>query len=210
MGIENKLLTLKLNKFWQACDETIVADALIDLAGGENSYALDIDYELKENGEPDTSNPISIRPVTWDEWITLPIRSWDLSIRTVKLEIRVPRVLVCKNYEGMPMVKFGRSPSSDQIRLRDNNVCQYTGRKLKREEVSIDHVVPRSRGGDNSWHNLAVTSKDINTKKGNSLNEEIGLKLIRKPTIPKPMPRYKLIRSAKHFDWKHFLDVVEE
>lgn len=210
MGIENKLLVLKLNKFWQAVDQGIVGDALIDLAGGINSFALDIEYGKKEDGTMDFSRAVNMRPVGWDEWITLPIRPWDFTITTPRLEIRVPTVLIARNYEGVPKVKFGRMPSGDQIRIRDGNVCQYTGRRLKKEEISIDHVVPKSRGGDNSWKNLVTTSKDINARKGNKLNHEIGLKLIRPPTIPEPIPRYKLIREAKHPDWRHFLEEIDD
>lgn len=204
-GIENKLLVLKLNKNWVAIDQAIVGDALIDLAGGKNSEALDIDYGVKEDGSIDFKNAIMTRPVTWDEWITLPVRSWDFSIKTVNREIRVPTILIAKHYAKIPEMKFGKHPSAEQLRIRDNNTCQYTGRRLKREEISIDHVVPRSRGGDNSWKNQVVTSKEFNAKKGNHLNEEIGAKLIREPKVPKPIYRYQLIREARHADWCLFL-----
>ena len=204
-GIENKLLVLKLNKNWQVVGQGLVGPALVDLAAGINSYALDIDYAIGENGEPDFDKPIATRPVTWDEWITLPLRSWDFSIKSVHLEIRVPTVLIAKNYKGMPEVKFGKNPSVDQVRIRDNDTCQYTGRKLKRDEISLDHVVPKSRGGDNSWTNIVVASKELNRKKGNSLNSEVGLSLLREPVAPKPIPRWKLIREARHPDWNIFL-----
>lgn len=208
-GIENKLLVLKLNRYWQAVDTSLVCDALVDLAAGKNSYALDIQYELKEDGTPDFTsyNP---RPVTWEEWITLPVRPWDFSIRTIKMNIRVPTILVAKIYDKIPEVRFGKNPSSEQIRIRDGNRCQYTGRKLKKEEISIDHVLPKSRGGDNSWQNLVVTSKEINSMKGNKLNSELGLELIAKPSKPKPIPRYKLIHEARHADWNLFLNKIED
>jgi hypothetical protein len=208
MGIENKLLVLKLNKNWKVVDQACVGAAIIDLAAGKNSYALDIDYGLKEDGSIDFSNPTVTRPVDWAEWIKLPIRTWDFTIKSVNLEIRVPTILIAKNYDRVPEVKFGKIPSSEQIRIRDNNTCQYTGKRLKKEEISIDHVRPRSRGGDNSWKNQVVTSKELNARKGNNLNEELGLKLIRQPGIPKPIPRYKLIRERKHVDWQIFLEPV--
>jgi 5-methylcytosine-specific restriction endonuclease McrA len=208
-GIETKLLVLKLNKFWKVVDTALVGDALVDLAAGKNSYALDINYGEKEDGSPDFSNP-QMRPVNWDEWILLPVRPWDFSIKSVKMEIRVPTILVAKNYAKVPEVKFGKNPSSDQIRIRDGNRCQYTGQKLKREEISIDHVLPRSKGGDNSWGNLVVTSKALNSMKGDKLNSEVGLKLIATPGKPKPIPRYKLIREARHADWKLFLEEIDD
>jgi len=208
LGIENKELVLKLNKYWTVVDTALVCDALIDLAAGKNSYAIDIQYGFNEDGSPDFSDP-QMRPVDWDEWITLPVHPWHFSIRTIHREIRVPTVLVAKNYTKVPTVRFGKNPSSEQIRIRDGNRCQYTGRKLKKDEVSIDHVLPRSKGGDNSWGNLVVTSKELNAMKGDKLNEELGLKLISTPVKPAPIPRYKLIRQARHADWKLFLKDVD-
>lgn len=209
MGIESKLLVLKLNKHWKVIDQTTVGDALVDLCAGINSQALDIDYARKYDGSVDFSQPTITRPVDWDEWITLPIREWDFSIKSVNMTVRVPTILIAKNYDDVPKVRFGKNPSSEQIRIRDGNRCQYTGRKLTKGEQSIDHVTPRSRGGDNSWNNLVLTSKDINAQKGNSLNSEIGLKLIRKPEKPKPILRSALIREARHADWRLFLEDVE-
>lgn len=208
-GIENKLLVLKLNKNWKVVDQGLVCDALVDLAAGVNSEALDIDYARNKDGTVDFKNATMLRPVEWDEWITLPIRDWDFSIRTVNRVIRVPTILIAKNYDKIPVVKFGKNPSTEQVRMRDGDVCQYTGRRLRREEISIDHVVPKSRGGGEGWLNKVVTSKDFNARKGNHLNSEIGAHLIRQPTVPKPIPRYKLIRQARHADWALFLEEVE-
>lgn len=209
-GIENKLLVLKLNKNWIAVDTALVGDALIDLAAGINSYAIDIDYELKEDGSPDLSSPLPMRPVNWEEWLTLPVRPWDFSILTVRGEVRIPTVLVAKNYAKIPEMKFGKNPSAEQIRIRDGNRCQYTGRKLKKGEGSLDHVLPKSRGGSNTWENLVYACKEINTMKGDKLNSECGLRLLRRPEKPKPIPRYKLIREARHADWKLFLKLEED
>jgi hypothetical protein len=205
LGIENKLICLKLNKKWEVIGQCIVADAIVDLAAGISSLALDIDYEIFNDGSTNFSNPTMVRPVTWDEWITLPIRKWDFTIKSVKLEIRVPTVLIAKNYDGMPMIKFGKRPSAEQIRIRDGNIDQYTGKLLKKEDMSIDHVIPKSKGGKDIWENVVLTHKNTNREKGNRLNKEVGLKLIRSPKIPTPLPKYKLIKSAKHPDWEIFL-----
>lgn len=204
-GIENKLLTLKLNKFWKVVDTSLVGDALVDLAAGKNSYALDIDYPVLDDGNPDLTATPTIRPVDWAEWITLPIRSWDFSIKTIKMEIRVPTILVAKNYEKIPKIKFGKKPTSDQIRIRDGNRCQYTGQLLKKEDISIDHILPKSLGGQDTWENQVVTSKKLNSEKSNRRNEELGLKLIRPAVKPKEMLRSQLIRDALHPDWKLFM-----
>ena len=86
-----------------------------------------------------------IRPVTWEEWITLPIRDQDEAVHTVRGQIRVPTVIVAVNYAKVP--KKRPKLRARAVRERDRNRCQYTGRVLRPEEGSPDHVVPRSRGG---------------------------------------------------------------
>ena len=91
------------------------------------------------------------------------------------------------------------------IRERDGNRCQYTGELLKPEEGSLDHVVPRSRGGKDAWENLVWSSKDVNTRKGNRLPHEAGLKLLNVPRAPKELPASALIRNAHSIpEWKLF------
>jgi len=110
----------------------------------------------------------------------------------------------------MPMKTFKGKPSKDAIWIRDSGTDQYTGKKLRRDEATIDHVLPQSRGGTNAWENLALTAKEINSRKGNRLNSEIGLRLIREPRAPRPIPLSQLIREIRHQDWKRFLPHLVE
>jgi 5-methylcytosine-specific restriction endonuclease McrA len=203
--IANKSCVLKLNALWQPVGYGIVADALIDLVGGESVQALDIQYILNDDGTPNFSEQPTLNPVGWDEWKTLPVRHWDLVIHSTKLTIRVPTIVVSLNYSRMPMKEWRGKPSKEAIFIRDGGKCQYTGKKLERKEMSVDHVLPRSRGGNDDWTNLVATSKEINSRKGNSLNSEIGLSLLKQPTIPRPIPVSQLIREVKHKDWELFL-----
>ena len=145
-----------------------------------------------------------IRPVTWDEWITLPVRPQDNAVQTVRGSIRLPTVIVAVNYAKVP--KKRPKLCAKTIRERDGNRCQYTGKVLKPEEGSLDHVVPRSRGGKDAWENLVWSSKEVNTKKGNRLPHEAGLKLLTEPRAPKEMPASALIRNAHEIaDWELFV-----
>ena len=131
-----------------------------------------------------------IRPVSWDEWITLPIRPQDNAVRTVRGPIRVPTVIVAVNYAKVP--KKRPKLCARAIRERDPESfrdCQYTGRVLRPEEGSLDHIVPRSRGGKNAWENLVWAGKDVNARKGNRLPHEAGLKLLSVPRAPKDCRR---------------------
>ena len=208
--VANKLICLNLNSTWQPVGFKTVKEAIIalcasDAEGKANSLALDIDYNLLDNGEPDLSEPKSMIPVSWSDWINLPIRNWDFTISSPSMTIRVPTVIISANYTKMPMKHFKGKPSKDAIYNRDKGTCQYTGKKIDRHHATVDHVVPRSRGGEDTWTNLVLCSKEVNTKKGNSLNSEAGLQLLKVPLAPQPVPVYSLIREAKHNDWKHFL-----
>src|SRR5436190_9382484 len=85
--------------------------------------------------------------------------------------------------------------------------CQYTGALLRPDEGSLDHVVPRSRGGPDTWENLVWSSKQVNTRKGNRLPHEAGLKLLNVPRAPKELPVTALIHNAHGVaEWKLFLN----
>ena len=219
MNIINKIICLKLNSAWQVVGTSTVGKAIVDLAAGKCAMALDIEYDKDENGnyivdENGTPSGNSYpHPVDWNTWISLPVRPFDEVIhygRNGSKVMRAPTVIIAKNFSKMPLKSFKGKPSKDAIWIRDGGIDQYTGRKLKREEATIDHVIPQSRGGQHTWENLALTAKEINSRKGNRLNSEAGLKLIRDPRKPRPIPLSQLIREIRHFDWRMFLSHLVE
>lgn len=204
--ILNAKICLRLNANWQRIGFATVAEAFTALTGGDKksppALALDIEYELDEEGKPNYDKMLSVMPKSWDEWMELPVRTFDMSISTVKRQIRVPTVIICPKFHKMPIKKPRPTPKA--IRERDNNVCQYSGKKLTNKTASIDHILPKSKGGQDTWENLILCDKDLNSKKGNRLNEEIGLKPLRKPFAPKAVPLSELIKDSKHPDHHHF------
>ncbi len=189
--ILNKATVLVLNRNWQAINVRTPQEAFCQMA-------TNVATGLEIAGED------HIRPVTWEEWITLPIRPQDQAVNTVRGAIRVPTVIVAVNYARVPRKRPKFCTRS--IRERDGNRCQYTGRLLRPEEGSIDHIVPRSRGGPNSWENCVWASREINARKGNRLPHEAGLKLLAPPRVPKEVPVSVMIRNqAKVSDWGLFL-----
>ena len=146
-----------------------------------------------------------IRPVVWDDWITLPVREGDHAVQTVRGAIRVPTVIVALNFAKVP--KKRPKLSARNIRERDGNRCQYTGVLLRPDEGSLDHVVPRARGGKDTWENLVWSAKDVNQRKADRLPHEAGLKLLAVPRAPKELPVSALIRNAHGVaEWKLFLN----
>jgi len=189
--ILNKTIVLVLNRNWQAINIRTPAESFCQMATNV-ATALEIDGENH------------IRPVTWDEWITLPIRDCDNAVHTVRGAIRVPTVIVALNFAKVP--KKRPKLCAKTIRERDGNRCQYTGKLLRSDQGSLDHVLPRSRGGKDEWGNLVWSDKAVNAKKGNRLPHEAGLKLLTVPRPPKELPVTALIRNPQGIaDWKLFV-----
>ena len=189
--ILNKTIVLVLNRNWQAINIRTPADAFCQMATNV-ATALEIEGENH------------VRPVPWDEWITLPIRDGDNAVHTVRGAIRVPTVIVALNFAKVP--KKRPKLCAKSIRERDGNRCQYTGKLLRPDEGSLDHVLPRSRGGKDEWGNLVWSDKAVNARKGNRLPHEAGLKLLTVPRAPKELPVTALIRNAHGIAaWKLFL-----
>jgi 5-methylcytosine-specific restriction endonuclease McrA len=213
--ILNKTIVLVLNRNWQAINIRTPQEAFCMMATNVGT-ALEIEVEDSAELERGSFRPphsalraSKVRPVTWDEWITLPIRDGDNAVRTVRGAIRVPTVIVAVNYARVP--KKCPKLCARTIRERDGNRCQYTGVLLRSDEGSLDHVVPRSHGGADTWENLVWSSKQVNTRKGNRLPHEAGLKLLRIPRAPHcgELPVSALIRNAHGVaEWKLLLASV--
>ncbi len=195
-SILNKSIVLVLNRNWQAVNVRTPQEAFCMMATNA-ATALEIEFG-------DGARAEALRPVTWDGWLTLPIRPQDNAVQTVRGPIRVPTVIVAVNYAKVP--KKRPKLCARAIRERDGNRCQYTGRALGPDEGSLDHVVPRSRGGKNAWENLVWAGKDVNARKGNRLPQEAGLKLLKVPRAPKELPASATIRNAHDIpEWRLFV-----
>ena len=121
-------------------------------------------------------------------------------IGMVKDHLALPRVIRLLNFDRH---RKERVPLSRRnIYLRDANVCQYCGKKFPTSELSLDHVIPRSRGGGSSWTNLVCACTDCNARKGARTPTEAGMHLIHAPRkIAVPA---QLIR-VQHESWTHFV-----
>src|SRR5438445_4677442 len=187
----NKTIGLVLNRNWQAIHVRTPQEAFCMMATNV-ATALEIEGENH------------VRPVTWNEWITLPVRPQDYAVQTVRGQVRVPTVIVAVNFARVPTKR--PKLCAKTIRERHGNRCQYTGKLLKPDEGSLDHVLPRSRGGKDAWENLVWADKRVNAKKGNRLPHEAGLKLLTVPRAPKELPVTALIRNPQGIaDWKLFV-----
>jgi len=134
------------------------------------------------------------------------ISSWDkLDIKWENGKIKYPAILRLKSH-----VKRNFSATSFSRRAivkRDNSTCQFCGIKLSAAQVTIDHIIPKSRGGNSSFTNCVVSCQSCNNIKADRTPEEANMILLRKPTHPSFCPTYYLSDSQDlwHESWDPFL-----
>ncbi len=130
--------------------------------------------------------------------------SYDF-VRTVRMHIAVPKVIRLLGYDRLPRseVKLNRR----NIFARDKNTCQYCGLRFPSSELSLDHVLPRSQGGQSLWTNLVCCCVSCNSRKGGRTPEQARMPLVRQPFKPHRNPVISLrVGSDKYASWRSFLD----
>ncbi|MCH8332940.1 HNH endonuclease [Candidatus Sumerlaeota bacterium] len=184
-------LVLVLNKHWLAVHICTVRRA-VSLLYQDLARVVTEDYQTFDFEswiERDTSNGASSR----------------LFIGTPSFRLILPHVIVLQRYQRSPprAVRFNRR----NIYLRDRYQCQYCGQTPGRADLTIDHVIPRSRGGRSVWQNVAVACTVCNTKKGNRLPAECGMVPRVTPKRPSWMTTLRVIpTSAERSAWGRFID----
>ncbi len=179
---------LVLNRYFAPVQLTTARRAFILLYGGA-AQALD------ELGEP----------YDFDLWRLLPVREEDDAIPIVGGELRVPRVVHLQRYDRTPRTTVRLTRRN--LMFRDGFQCQYCAKRPPLRDLNIDHVIPRSRGGADTWENLVTACRVCNLKKGWKLPEEAGMRLARRPFRPKWTTTAQiLLNSPSRFkEWEPFL-----
>ena len=121
-------------------------------------------------------------------------------INSLYLSIPVPYVIKLKNYLYVKPKKLALTRRN--ILKRDDSKCQYCGKKTT--AMTIDHIIPKHKGGKDKWENLVAACKKCNINKGNFLLDEIGMKLIKKPSQPSYLLHLQKYKS-KHPSWDQYI-----
>ncbi|MBI2889448.1 MAG: HNH endonuclease [Nitrospirae bacterium] len=182
---------LVLNRSYMAIDVTTARKALVLLYKGA---AAAVDEEL--------------RIFDFDSWRELAAARGDGALGTIQGFIRIPKVILLQTYSRIPRreVRFNRF----NIYLRDRNTCQYCGAHFPKNELTLDHVKPRSRGGRTTWENIVCSCIPCNLRKGGRTPQEAGMRLVRAPVKPAWWPTSKF--NASHLvkkEWLPFLSFVD-
>jgi len=147
---------------------------------------------------------------TWREASALrasqkqPHEDW---IRAVNFEFQVPRVIRLLSFDRVPKQQLQLNRRN--ILARDGNVCQYCGRHFPSHQLSLDHVIPRSRGGTSSWENMVCACLECNIRKGGRTPREAKMRLIQPPRKPRKNPvLLRKMSHPKYAAWRTWLDGV--
>jgi 5-methylcytosine-specific restriction endonuclease McrA len=195
---------LVLNAAWQPINTISLKRALEDMNSKYSpKLALKIEYHKNDVGTYDFDKPTELLPLEWDKWIQLNPREFDEeSIHTINMEIRLPTVVITKTYNKIPKKTF--RPTKKNLYERYGGKCVWTGDVVPYSKATIEHMTPKSRGGDNTWKNLAIASPEMNYKKSNKTTEEFGVKPKYNLNEPKPIPASIMIKAIMP-DWAIFI-----
>ncbi len=132
-----------------------------------------------------------------------PVELYDTKINSPSKTFELPAVIVLKT-----VVKFRFTTIScnrQNIVWRDNNQCQYCANYFPLDKLTMDHVLPKSRGGINSWENLVAACKRCNQKKGSRTTKESGMIPLKKPVRPKASILRTISKNQISELWKNYL-----
>ena len=123
-------------------------------------------------------------------------------VRSPSKVVPVPSVIRLLEYRRIP--RQTRALSRKNILLRDRYTCQYCGCRPGSEELTIDHVTPRSQGGISSWDNCVLACVKCNSRKADRTPEQAGMPLAKKPYRPAWRPMFAA-RGVRIDSWTRFL-----
>jgi 5-methylcytosine-specific restriction endonuclease McrA len=132
-----------------------------------------------------------------------PVETYDKKINSTSKAFELPAVIVLKT-----VVKFRFTTvacNRTNIIWRDGNQCQYCANFFPDDKLTMDHVIPKSRGGDNTWENLVAACMKCNQKKGSRTTHESGMHPLRKPVRPKANVLRTVRKGQISELWKDYL-----
>ncbi len=182
------LPVLIVNRYFQPVQVTTAKRAMVLLYGGA-AHAIDNEGD----------------PYDFDTWRTLPISEGDDVIPIVGGALRIPRVLHLQKYDRTPRATIRLTRKN--LMVRDAHQCQYCGKTPPVRDLNIDHVLPRSRGGPDSWENLVTACRMCNLRKGWKTPEEANMRLARNPFRPKWSTAAQIILGTQTTfkEWEPYL-----
>lgn len=126
----------------------------------------------------------------------------DRVVHTISQAFQIPSVIrILSVVKGKKGVRFSR----ENVFKRDKGTCQYCHKLVAREDFTLDHVIPKSKGGTTKWENVAVCCLACNQKKSSRTPEQAGMRLLTVPVRPKSLPEQMKILGKVPKDWIAYL-----
>jgi len=125
-------------------------------------------------------------------------------VRSAELSVPVPLVIRLVYFVRVPR-PLTVSLSRRGVLVRDNYTCQYCGATLPRPKLTIDHVLPKVRGGETVWENVVCACKSCNLRKGPLTPREAGMRLARQPHRPKYLAVMWLSSAPRRETWEKYI-----
>ena len=150
----------------------------------------------------DHADDFSYESYSWADWAKLKPTEGDLLVRTPGGSFIAPQVVRMIDFKAMP--RRGVTCNRINILKRDQWQCQFCGKKVTGESMTLDHVIPRCQGGQSEWTNLVASCYDCNQRKKGRTPKQAGMVLLKKPVKPEWTSEFA-IHASKYKSWSKFL-----
>lgn len=194
MGSRLRYRVLVLNRLWQA----------VNVVDVKRAFSL----LIQDHAQVIDTRDSHFQMLSSEQWLADSTENEpgddEAYLQTVKQRIRVPKVLLLREYDRLPVqeVKFNR----ENLFERDHHRCQYCGNIFEAVDLNMDHVIPRDQGGRTSWENIVTSCIKCNSRKANRLPHQASMHLLKKPERPKWRPFVStIIGQETDPDWEHFI-----
>ena len=194
---------LVLNKYFIPINITIVRSSI------ELIYINKAEIILHENlyDKFDRLLGKKYESINYQQWIEISEyldESKHILIHSSKYKHFLPKIIILKKYGEYP--KYFIKLNKNTLYTRDRGECQYCSKRISKYESTIDHIIPKSKGGRNTWDNLVLACRECNTvKKRGKLLSETSLQLRKKPIKPTEI-NFKDIYKKEFLYWKDFFN----
>jgi 5-methylcytosine-specific restriction endonuclease McrA len=132
------------------------------------------------------------------------VEAAEAELRSERAHMPLPLVIRLVYFVRIPRL-VGIPLSRRTVLARDHYTCQYCGATPGRVDLTVDHIVPRSRGGETTWDNVVTACRRCNVRKGNRPLEDAGLSLRRVPARPRFIALALIAHSSDNAVWQKYM-----
>ncbi len=159
-----------------------------------------------------------VKVVSWRKaiilWLQDKVEVLEYHTQTISSPSRtfqVPSVIRLKSFVR-PYFSMTVRLSRQNIFVRDHMTCQYCYKRISEKRLTIDHVLPLSKGGQHEWTNVVAACSSCNNRKGNRTPEQANMRLLKVPIVPKWLPSHEVDVKAERVPsaWRPYLRLVSD